>query len=964
MPLITLAKKHPRLATPCPRGASVKGRSSFLSHFVLASVLLLPAGMNAALIFQADFKGTGTGTGGAADMVTFGGTGSLATATGVTNSIAGATPFGGVGGNYLSCSTAAGAAVFLPLATVNFGSVANSFAALQGLNVGSYTTLNGAFDVFFRPNAIVPGDSGYFRPVDTIGGAGGEGLRLIFNGNAGGGLVFEIHGNAGDPVLNFTGGPGASHSNNSAILTGGAITTPGQIYHAGFTLQTDATGLITMRMFLQPGTGPIETNGTPLSSATFRLNASIVGIAFDGADPWTLREFSAHTTPVSVDYDTVRLYDSDPGSFPGLTLPSAAGYPPPNDPFQPLLNDVDANVAPPTTPATLVHVLNSDGSTYKTVTGGEEVVGAVRIKHVTFKSVPTYKNGYHDDTMVYAMIAAPASATPSDKYPGILLLHGGSSSAQIKDMYNYVLNWANAGYVAVACDIPSITGDLANVSNGTWRTVAYTSINPYRYTVTPDLKASWSYTCVGSLIKAFSLLKTHPNADTAKLGVAGASWGGYSTTILCGLLGNRIKAGFSLYGSGFYDEDCAFREAIYPTSSSYPFYNDPEAAAQWLTYYDAGRRTVNLRSHFYIAAAANDWFFRPPAVERTLFHITGASSLNFQFAPNNNHAVTTPGGNNASPKRSFTKMEETFFDYLLKGTGVPLPVIKVEGTPTFDGSNNMAILFSVTADASLTIQPPKLYYSPSGLAWQWPFGQQSGDRTWVALSTAVPGVVVGQKRSYSITLPASVVSQGVDWYLLASDVTGSRSTTVSTHIYRGAKPLFAPPALLSTVSRKTHGATDYDLALPLAGATAVECRAGAPAGSQKIVLTFDQTIVSGSAAVTAGAGSVGAPAFNGATMTLPLTGATSPQTLTVTTSNVTGSTGNILASASIPARMLEGDVNGDGVVNAVDLSGVRNAYGKSAGQAGFAARADLNVDGVVNSVDTSVIRTNYGKQAP
>jgi hypothetical protein len=33
------------------------------------------------------------------------------------------------------------------------------------------------------------------------------------------------------------------------------------------------------------------------------------------------------------------------------------------------------------------------------------------------------------------------------------------------------------------------------------------------------------------------------------------------------------------------------------------------------------------------------------------------------------------------------------------------------------------------------------------------------------------------------------------------------------------------PQLTSAVSRKTHGSSDFDIALPLAGASAIECRA-------------------------------------------------------------------------------------------------------------------------------------------
>lgn len=53
-----------------------------------------------------------------------------------------------------------------------------------------------------------------------------------------------------------------------------------------------------------------------------------------------------------------------------------------------------------------------------------------------------------------------------------------------------------------------------------------------------------------------------------------------------------------------------------------------------------------------------------------------------------------------------------------------------------------------------------------------------------------------------------------------------------------------------------------------------------------------------------------------------------------------------------------GDVNGDTVVNCIDLSIVKAAYGKSTGQVGFDLRADVNGDGVVNILDLATVSRN------
>ncbi|MDD5199428.1 MAG: dockerin type I domain-containing protein [Terrimicrobiaceae bacterium] len=195
----------------------------------------------------------------------------------------------------------------------------------------------------------------------------------------------------------------------------------------------------------------------------------------------------------------------------------------------------------------------------------------------------------------------------------------------------------------------------------------------------------------------------------------------------------------------------------------------------------------------------------------------------------------------------------------------------------------------------------------------------------------------------TITDPATGVVKSVDW--------------------SGNLPAL-PPQLAGASSRKNQGGVDCDTSLPLTDPAGVECRYGAIINGYQVVLTFDQNIASGAVAVTAGAGSVSATAINGATMTATLSGVSNQQALTLTASNVTNAAGQSLASAAFKLRVLQGDVNGDGVVNAADLTGVRNSYGTIAGHAGFDPRADLNADGAVNAADITTIKDNYGRQVP
>jgi hypothetical protein len=57
----------------------------------------------------------------------------------------------------------------------------------------------------------------------------------------------------------------------------------------------------------------------------------------------------------------------------------------------------------------------------------------------------------------------------------------------------------------------------------------------------------------------------------------------------------------------------------------------------------------------------------------------------------------------------------------------------------------------------------------------------------------------------------------------------------------------------------------------------------------------------------------------------------------------------------LPASKNPADVNGDGVVNCLDLELVKASFGKKTGQYLFNPRADVNGDGIVNILDLSIV---------
>ncbi|QOV90981.1 DUF1800 family protein [Humisphaera borealis] len=163
----------------------------------------------------------------------------------------------------------------------------------------------------------------------------------------------------------------------------------------------------------------------------------------------------------------------------------------------------------------------------------------------------------------------------------------------------------------------------------------------------------------------------------------------------------------------------------------------------------------------------------------------------------------------------------------------------------------------------------------------------------------------------------------------------------------------AIPALTSAVSRKAHGAVNFDIPLPLAGGSGIECRL--VAGAPTLVLLFDQPITAGTAAVTGGTGSVaaGGVTIAGNAMTVVLTGATNAQAVTVTASNVLSAAGGTLTSAAVTVRLLHGDLDADGTVTNADVSLVTAAVGVAV--SGFNYRFDRDFNGSITGADVTAV---------
>jgi hypothetical protein len=84
--------------------------------------------------------------------------------------------------------------------------------------------------------------------------------------------------------------------------------------------------------------------------------------------------------------------------------------------------------------------------------------------------------------------------------------------------------------------------------------------------------------------------------------------------------------------------------------------------------------------------------------------------------------------------------------------------------------------------------------------------------------------------------------------------------------------------------------------------------------------------------------------------------------ITITANDVMDDLGNTLSSASDPMGLLLGDVNGDRVVDGIDLSIVRHYRGEHTDSTNY--RSDVSNDGFINHSDVQLVQQQQGTSLP
>jgi len=350
------------------------------------------------------------------------------------------------------------------------------------------------------------------------------------------------------------------------------------------------------------------------------------------------------------------------------------------------------------------------------------------------------------DTEVFAFYASPATlglAKPGEKFPGVVLIHGGGGTA----FAEWTWLWAKRGYAAIAMDLngsqpnaPTYRDDGTPVPNQTAKSDTRTRLpnggpehgHPQKFdSIGGDVSDDWPYHAAASVIRAHSLLRSFPEVVTDRTAVTGISWGGY-TTCLVASLDDRFRAAVPVYGCGFlFEGESVQKPAIDKLG---------DRRDEWIKAYDPSSLLANCRVPILFVNGTNDVHYPLDSYQKSFDRVSGPKQMRIE--------VNMPHGH---PPGWAPHEIGLFIDSYCRD-GKPLPV---PGVVQIDGSN---IKVSYTSAAPLKSAALN-YTSDDGLR---------SKRTW----TSVPATF----DTETITAPKPPGNANT-WFVTLTDDRGAMVST-------------------------------------------------------------------------------------------------------------------------------------------------------------------------------------------
>jgi dienelactone hydrolase len=272
------------------------------------------------------------------------------------------------------------------------------------------------------------------------------------------------------------------------------------------------------------------------------------------------------------------------------------------------------------------------------------------------------------DTEVFAFYASPATlgvAKKGERFPGVVLIHGGGGTA----FSEWAWLWAKRGYAAIAMDLagnrpidPLYEADGTPVKNQTAKPdtrVRLANGGPNHgqaekfNSIGGDVSDDWPYHAAASVIRAHSLLRSFPEVIADRTAVTGISWGGY-TTCLVASLDDRFRAAVPVYGCGFLYEGESVQKPMIDKLG--------ERREQWINEYDPSRLLPRCRVPILFVNGTNDVHYVLDSYQKSFDVVPGPKQMRVEVKMAHGHP---PG---------WAPQEIGLFIDSFCRDGVPLPV--------------------------------------------------------------------------------------------------------------------------------------------------------------------------------------------------------------------------------------------------------------------------------------------------
>lgn len=246
-------------------------------------------------------------------------------------------------------------------------------------------------------------------------------------------------------------------------------------------------------------------------------------------------------------------------------------------------------------------------------------------------------------TEVFAFYASPATlgeANAEERFPGVVLIHGGGGTA----FAEWAWLWAKRGYAAIAMDLsgsrpidPLYDNSGVPVPNQAGKAGTRTRLpnggpnhgHAEKFdSIGGDVSDDWPYHAVANVIRAHSLLRSFPEVIADRTAVTGISWGGY-TTCLVASVDDRFKAAVPVYGCGFlYQGESVQKPAIDKLG---------DRREQWIEAYDPSSLLVRCRVPILFVNGTNDIHYPLDSYQKSYDVVPGRKQMRIEVKMRHGH---------------------------------------------------------------------------------------------------------------------------------------------------------------------------------------------------------------------------------------------------------------------------------------------------------------------------------------